>query len=171
MIFKLCLMLATVIGLGLSSAQAQNSMPNRPARLSPVMLQARQAFLQGDFAAAATYMRIAAGHGDLMAQVALGKLYLEGRGVPQNTAEGFRLLQIVLRRHHEPSYSLAVSALRSIAPTDNGGPDDLASAVRAVQEEGLRRLQRLDPATRDMIVRLGRTPGPAIMMCNASMCF
>jgi hypothetical protein len=180
-ILGLCLLFATVTATVPTSARGQNDAPPPPHARSPAMVQAGQAFQRGDYAGAAAVMRTAAQHGDLEAQVVLGKFYIEGRGVPQNYFEGMRLIEAVVLRHQEPSYSVAVSALRSIAPKSppNGNrPVDMASAaadlnaaVGDLKKQLRERWQHLSPAEKSLLIQLNRPSSSSIMMCNAFMCF
>ncbi|MDR3489803.1 MAG: hypothetical protein P4M05_33555 [Bradyrhizobium sp.] len=167
-------MLTTIVGLGLSSAHAQDA---GPVRISPIMQQAGQAMQQGNFSAAANYMRAAAAHGDPMGQVGLGKLYLEGRGVQQNTAEGFRLMRLVLKKHQEPSYTLAVNALHGIAQSNGTGPahrdaaGEVLSAVENLRNIAHQRLEQMSPAERELIRRASRPVYNGVVVCNGTQCY
>lgn len=181
MIQGLCLLFAAVTAVVPTSARAQNDAPPPRHAMSPVMVQAGQAFQRGDYAGAAAVMRTATQHGDLEAQVVLGTFYIEGRGVPQNYFEGMRLIEAVVLKHQEPSYSMAVSALRSIAPKSPpngnrrvdmaGAAADLNAALKAFRGKALDHWNHLSPDEKSLLIQLNRPSSSSIMMCNAFMCF
>lgn len=96
---------------------------------------AKSAYVAGDYATAATLMVPLAAAGDAEAQLYLGFMYLNGRGVDRNAAEAARLHRQVA----EKGYALAQYSLAVLYQNGDGVPQDFAQAAlwyRAAADQG-----------------------------------
>lgn len=102
--------------------------------------KAMEASLRGDYATELRIARPLAEAGDQYAQFALGMMYEQGEGVPQNRAEAIKWYQKAADQGH-PS---AQSDLAYLYEHGEGVPQDLAKAVvfyKAAAERGLAEAQ------------------------------
>jgi len=134
---------------GFASAETPASTTNTPAlqslMSSPEMQKATAAVRRGDFRSAAPYFLDAAEHGNPLAQVAIGRMYFEGRGVPRNNLEALKWLKLVMDRNQEPTLSLAAGTLKDMST---------ASAHSTNQEDKMAgAAARLAPILADPYVR------------------
>ena len=82
--------------------------------ITPELLQAKAAFQAGNLPRAAALLRSASQHGNAFAEVMLGRMYFEGKGVPQNYNEGLRLITRVVDARQEPATSIAIETLNAL---------------------------------------------------------
>lgn len=104
---------------------ARERKPNGRAAAGP-MEDARAAFERGDYASAAALFRSLAEQGRAAAQVMLGTMYDEGRGVPQDHVEAVNWY----RKAAEQENALAQRFLGLAYASGEGVPQDYAEAVK-----------------------------------------
>ena len=120
-----------VVGLLCASGSAPAQMADPPADSPAIKALTNNATMQkgiaaahrGDFHGAASYFLEAARHGNPLAQVVVGQLYFEGRGLHKNNLQALQWLKLVIARNQEPTRSMAAGLLQNISASLNSSPD------------------------------------------------
>ena len=82
-----------------------------------------------DFAAAAQWYRLAAGHGNVAAQNNLGSLYLQGQGVPADPVQAAAWFSLAAAQGNEDAARNHAAVVKQLTPAQAAEAENLAKVL------------------------------------------